>query len=245
MNGYDLTNKLRKARRKYPLTATEQALFHELVAMCNDADWDTVFSASNYELCCNLNITEKTLIVARTGLINAGLVYYQCGKSKRATGQYSFTKKLTTVKIPVDTTAQTPETTGNIPVDTTVDNAGLAVKIPDIIKETKLNYSKEQGITGASKKLMDQWARWEAFRTEKKKKLTPSTVESQIKFLSQYTEEIAISIIEESIKNGWQGLFAPKGATPATPVVPLKPVKEVDMDDYLQRPKVFNPLANV
>jgi hypothetical protein len=238
MNGYDLTNKLRKARRKHPLTATEQALYHELIAMCNDADWDTVFNASNYELCNNLNITEKTLIVARTGLINAGLVYYQCGKSKRSIGQYSFTKKLTTGKIPVNPTAQKPETPVNIPVD----NAELAVNIPDIIKETKLNYSKEQGITGASKKFLDQWARWEAFRVEKRKKLTASTVESQIKFLATYSEDEAIAIIEESIKNGWQGLFAPKNG--AAPVVPLPPKKEVNYDEYLQRPQVYNPLAN-
>jgi hypothetical protein len=236
MNGYDLNNKLRKARRKYPLTATEQALFHELIALCNDADWDTVFSASNYELCNNLNITEKTLIVARIALINAGLVYYQCGKSKRLSGQYSFTKKLTTVKTPVDTTAQKPETPVNIPVDTTANNALSTVNIPDIYKETKLNYNKELGIRGASKKFLEQWARWEAFRIEKKKKLTPSTVESQIKFLSAYSEDEAIAIIEESIKNGWQGLFPLKPGQ--TPVVPMKPVKEVDYDEFYGRPPV-------
>ena len=35
MDGYSLTEKMRKARRRNRLTATEQALFYELVAVCN------------------------------------------------------------------------------------------------------------------------------------------------------------------------------------------------------------------
>lgn len=102
MNGYELTSKLRKARRRHPLTATEQALFYELVAICNDVDWDDVFQCSNDELCNALNVSENTLNASRNSLINAGLVFYRSGKSKRQFGKYSFTQKLTTSKIEVD-----------------------------------------------------------------------------------------------------------------------------------------------
>lgn len=98
MTGYDLTIKMRKARRKHPLTATEQALFYELVAICNEAEWEDVFNCSNEELCHALNISENTLNQSRVALINAHLIHYQSGKSKRQYSRYSFSKKLTTSK---------------------------------------------------------------------------------------------------------------------------------------------------
>jgi predicted transcriptional regulator len=102
MNGYELVNRLRKARRRHPLTATEQALYHELVAICNDVDWDDVFTCSNDELCSSLNVSENTLNTSRNSLINVGLIFYKSGKSKRKFGQYSFVKKLTTSKFEVN-----------------------------------------------------------------------------------------------------------------------------------------------
>lgn len=107
MDGYTLTDKMRKARRSFRFTATEQALFYELVAICNGEDWRDVFDCSNVELCCALNINEKTLVKARETLINAGLVHYKSGKSKRMISSYSFEKPFkttdrTTVKNTVD-----------------------------------------------------------------------------------------------------------------------------------------------
>lgn len=107
MDGYTLTDKMRKARRSFRFTATEQALFYELVAICNGEDWRDVFDCSNIELCYALNINEKTLVKARETLINAGLVYYKSGKSKRMISSYSFEKPfktppLSTVKNTVD-----------------------------------------------------------------------------------------------------------------------------------------------
>ena len=93
MDGYTLMEQMRRARRRNRLTATEQALFYELVAVCNSEGWEDVFSCSNIELCCSLNIDEKTLVRARLSLINAGLVYYKSGKSRRVVGLYSFSKK--------------------------------------------------------------------------------------------------------------------------------------------------------
>lgn len=119
MNGYELTSRMRRTRRRYPLTATEQALYHELVAICNEDEWADTFSCSNQELCNALQITEKTLTVARLALIQAGLLFYKSGQSKRQFGTYSFLqpleKKQTTVKITVDATT-----------NTTTDNGGDA-----------------------------------------------------------------------------------------------------------------------
>jgi hypothetical protein len=103
IDGYTLTIRMRKTRRRYPLTATEQALYNELVAICNEDEWEDIFSCSNDELCAALRISENTLDKARLTLIQAGLLFYKSGKSKRQFGQYSFIIKLTTAKIEVDT----------------------------------------------------------------------------------------------------------------------------------------------
>lgn len=103
IDGYTLVARLRKARRRHPLTATEQALYHELVAVCNDVEWDDVFPCSNDELCKALNVSENTLNASRNTLINVGLIYYKSGKSKRQFGKYSFVKKFaTTAKFETD-----------------------------------------------------------------------------------------------------------------------------------------------
>lgn len=51
------------------------------------------------------------------------------------------------------------------------------------------------------------WHEWEKFRRELKKKLTESTAKKQLKFLGARAENEAIEIINQSITNGWTGLF--------------------------------------
>lgn len=136
MNGYELTIKLRRIRRKYPLTATEQALYHELGAICNEDEWPDIFSCSNQELCNALQLTEKTLIAARLALIQAGLLFYKSGKSRRQFGAYSFTKPLekkeTTGKNTVGMGVGMPVDMGvDMGVDMPVD---MGVHTPDYIK---------------------------------------------------------------------------------------------------------------
>ena len=148
MDGYTLMEQMRRARRRNRLTATEQALFYELVAVCNSEGWEDVFSCSNIELCCSLNIDEKTLVRARLSLINAGLVYYKSGKSRRVVGLYSFSKKFkdesskkkpTTGKNTVDVPT---EKKGDTPADAPTNmGANQPADAPDYIKtktETKL-----------------------------------------------------------------------------------------------------------
>jgi hypothetical protein len=52
------------------------------------------------------------------------------------------------------------------------------------------------------------WEDWKAYRTECKKPLTNASIREQLKFLSQQNEPDAITSIENSIRNGWAGLFA-------------------------------------
>lgn len=144
LNSYKLTDKIRKARRKSPLTSTEQALYYELVAICNDAEWDEVFSVSNSELCCSLMISENTLNSSRLSLINAGLVFYKSGKSLRQFSSYSFSKDITekTVKNP----RTTPESTSNIEVVSATISDTMSATNPEDYIQTETKTETKQNI---------------------------------------------------------------------------------------------------
>lgn len=51
------------------------------------------------------------------------------------------------------------------------------------------------------------WMEWETFRKEKKQKLTPTTVKKQIQFLGGRGDPEIIAILNQSMTNGWTGLF--------------------------------------
>jgi len=52
----------------------------------------------------------------------------------------------------------------------------------------------------------EAWAEWVQFRKEIKKKLVQTTINRQLKFLEKHKEN-HVAILEQSIQNGWQGLF--------------------------------------
>ena len=51
------------------------------------------------------------------------------------------------------------------------------------------------------------WAKWLEYKKEKKEKMTPSTIESQLKRLEKFGIENHVAVIEQSIANGWRGVF--------------------------------------
>lgn len=97
MNSYQLISKLRKVRDDTYLTTAAQALYHELVEICNDMKWKDVFKKKNSDLCSILNMSEKTLIKSRSDLSDAGLLYFQSTKDKRIGCYYSFTTVISSV----------------------------------------------------------------------------------------------------------------------------------------------------
>lgn len=52
----------------------------------------------------------------------------------------------------------------------------------------------------------ESWSAWVAHRVEIRKKLTPQSIKLQIRFLGQHQANHR-AIIENSVKNGWTGLF--------------------------------------
>ena len=56
----------------------------------------------------------------------------------------------------------------------------------------------------------EKWIQWEKHRRQIRKKITPKSADQQIKLLTQYNPKTAGEIIDNSIRNGYQGLFPPK-----------------------------------
>lgn len=62
----------------------------------------------------------------------------------------------------------------------------------------------------SNKEFADAWIEWEKYRKEKKKKLTESTAKKQLELLITFSVSKSVSTINQSIQNGWVGLFPGK-----------------------------------
>lgn len=78
--------------------------------------------------------------------------------------------------------------------------------------------------------LQNAWLEWEQHRKEKKQKLTPLSVKKQLKFLTGRSKAEIIAIIDQSIMNGYQGLFELK-----KPLQPQMKVIKFTIDDLNQK----------
>lgn len=66
-----------------------------------------------------------------------------------------------------------------------------------------------------------KWAEWVEYRKARRLTTTDITLKRQISFLGRFQSEHE-SIIEQSITNGWQGLFEPRGSASKPPTNVLK-----------------------
>jgi hypothetical protein len=67
------------------------------------------------------------------------------------------------------------------------------------LRDTDITTDTDMGIRG--------WNEWVGYRKEIKKKMTPATVKKQAAFLKDKTPDQQQAIIDQSIQNGWTGLF--------------------------------------
>lgn len=208
IDGYTLTEKMRKARRRFRFTATEQALFYELVAICNGEDWRDVFDCSNIELCFALNVNEKTLIKARESLINAGLIYYKSGKNKRIISSYSFVKEFKT------TVTTTVNFTANDTVDKGVNDTGDSTDYNKLKQKpnrnilSKVSHGDFDFISDEFLEAFSLWLEYKKDRREnyKSEKSLKACYNKLVK-LSKGNPAVASQIVDESIANNWAGFF--------------------------------------
>jgi hypothetical protein len=64
------------------------------------------------------------------------------------------------------------------------------------------------------------WAEWIEFRRQRRLPVTPLVFRKQFTFLEKLGHDAAIDAIEQSIRNGWQGLFPDRRPVTANPGQP-------------------------
>ncbi len=99
----------------------------------------------------------------------------------------------------------------NSPQETT-ENQAKTTNIEENRGEQNKTEKKREDPLRAFVDLLDgglkvSFLEWIQFRKEKGQKLTPSTVKKQIQFLGGRDPAVSIAIINQSITNGWTGLF--------------------------------------
>lgn len=129
-------------------------------------------------------------------------------RKKNADGTQDMELKLPKPESPKGDVALEPESlNGTVPFGHGAQTAPISNKESLVIK----NSQKERAQPFVFPSWIDPvvWARWEKHRAEKRSKLTPTTVESQVKKLEKCKDFYA-EVIELSIGNGWLGLFPEK-----------------------------------
>lgn len=216
IDGYTLTEKMRKARRRFRFTATEQALFYELVAICNGEDWRDVFDCSNIELCFALNVNERTLVKARESLINAGLIYYKSGKSRRVVSSYSFVKEfkttvMTTVNNTVDNTPDKPTDKRGDKTTNSTTNSTDYNKLKQKPNENILSKVSHRDFDFISNEFLETFILWLEYKKDRrenyKSEKSLKACYNKLVKLSKGDPMIASQIINEAIANNWAGFF--------------------------------------
>ena len=216
IDGYTLTEKMRKARRRFRFTATEQALFYELVAICNGEDWRDVFDCSNIELCFALNVNERTLVKARESLINAGLIYYKSGKSRRVVSSYSFVKEfkttvMTTVNNTVDNTPDKPTDKRGDKTTNSTTNSTDYNKLKQKPNENILSKVSHGDFDFISDEFLEAFSLWLEYKKDRrenyKSEKSLKACYNKLVKLSKGNPAVASQIVDESIANNWAGFF--------------------------------------
>jgi predicted transcriptional regulator len=233
MDGYSLTDKLRKARRKSRLTAVDQALYYELVALCNESGWEDVFECSNLELCLSLNVSENTVSLARINLINAGLISYKSGKGRRSLGRYSFESDMFEKPVVKEVKKKVSEKVSNSEAfpDTFSD---VIIKTPPNKKvRTELDLSFVNTVYLG---LVNDWLQ---YRKLIKK---PLKTEAGVKRFSERLIELsgdnitkAKELIEYAKGKEWQDIYSIKVETKGKPGQILQPATEERKNKLLEK----------
>jgi hypothetical protein len=86
-----------------------------------------------------------------------------------------------------------------------------AIREEEIREEKKKEEKKKAVVIDKlpfdSDSFSEAWSNWVEHRIQLKKKLTPKTKEMQLRTLGAFSEQEAIDMINQSIGNGWTGLF--------------------------------------
>jgi len=95
----------------------------------------------------------------------------------------------------------------NTPLKEKVKDNNTSISITSI---NKVELVLPQNINPSS------WENWLNYRKEIKKRMTPMSIKKQLTLLSKYSYQEQQEMIDQSIQNGWTGLFPSKDKRPNT-----------------------------
>lgn len=104
----------------------------------------------------------------------------------------------------IDTVIVTDTDTDKVTDTVTVTDK---VTVTDTVTEKKKEDPLRAFLDLLSGDLKIAYAEWIQYRKELGKKITPSTAKKQIRFLGGRDPAVSVAIINQSISNGWTGLF--------------------------------------
>jgi phage replication O-like protein O len=129
------------------------------------------------------------------------------------------------------------------------ENDTVTMSKIDTTKDTVKETNKEKKIDMPEKlnckEFLDTWDKWIDYRKSIKKKMTHHTIELQLKKLEKMGQSLAILSLNNSMENGYTGIFEPKGQQCMSHITPIiKPqinLEEVraDLDDALMSASEF------
>jgi hypothetical protein len=174
------------------LKAAEKLLYGEITSLCNQEGFCW---ASNKHFCDLYDVDQATVSRWIGNLVNNGFVRAQYQESNL---RRLYLTEMVFMARDLETPAKKPKR----------EPKGMDILVA-------------RSFPGAidTPEVRSAWERFRAFRLESKKKLTPLAEVAALKRLLELSggnPETAIKVIDQSIANSWQGIFALKGQSNVT-----------------------------
>lgn len=207
MNYIKLLNDFFDLIQSDQVSNSAQLLYHTLLMIDNKCNWTDWFSRTNSSLCGLMNVSEGTMKSARAELKQLGLIDFSPGKKKGQVTRY----RILYFDTYSDTKADTyPDTQS----DTKTDTQAVAIdkhKQKQKQKKSSTNvlpekFSDDPALDNAVRAFM-------AYRKNIKSPMTAHAVElllNKLETLAPGDPDTQVAIINQSIMNGWKGVFALK-----------------------------------
>lgn len=170
---------------------------------------------SQTTLAAAMNATSRAVRKWQTELERRGIIQVDVGKGRSATNRYRL--NLDALPRKEEPRSAFSDDSGNKRGTTFLPNEeprSYEMRNDVPTERTGKEHKKEQEFSFPEKldneEFKTAWAQWVQFRREIKKRLTASTITKQLTKLATWGSAKAIQSIENSISNGWQGLFDPE-----------------------------------
>ncbi|HHX67861.1 MAG TPA: helix-turn-helix domain-containing protein [Gallicola sp.] len=180
------------------ITPNAKLLYGEITALCNEKGYcwcNNEYFANLYNV-SKISISKWISQLEQNGYIETEIIYKE--GTKQILNRY-----IRIVKYPIKEKFNTPIKEKFKDNNTNINNTFNNIK--EKINKKEKYFEDEE--------LNKKYHEYLKMRIEKKCKATSTTIKNQINRLNKYDKEIALEMIQNSIENGWLGIFERKNRT--------------------------------